>query len=71
MTAFAPVPTNYRATVQRYAAASTFPARLPHGLGLPARLHLNYLLVRIGEGCENARTLWREIRERGYPDTSG
>ncbi len=25
---------------------------------------------RIGEGCENAMALWRELRERGYPGTS-
>ena len=31
---------------------------------------MNYLLGRIGEGCENAMALWREIRERGDPGTS-
>ena len=60
-----------RATVRKYAVADTFPARLPHGPG-PSLLdtHVNYLLGRIGEGCENAIALWREIRERGYPGTS-
>ena len=60
-----------RATVRKYAAADTFPARLPHGPG-PSLLdpHVDYLLGRIGEGCENAMALWREIRERGYPGTS-
>ncbi len=32
--------------------------------------HVDYLLGRIGEGCENAMALWRELRERGYPGTS-
>ncbi|GJD34918.1 ISL3 family transposase ISMno5 [Methylobacterium aerolatum] len=60
-----------RATVRKYAAADTFPARLPHGAG-PSLLdpHVSYLVRRIGEGCENAMALWREIRERGYPGTS-
>ena len=60
-----------RATVRKYAAADTFPARLPHGPG-PSLLdpHVEYLLSRIGESCENAMALWREIRERGYTGTS-
>ena len=60
-----------RATVRKYATADTFPARLPHGPG-PSLLdpHEDYLLGRIGEGCENAMALWRELRERGYPGTS-
>ena len=32
--------------------------------------HVDYLLGRIGEGCENAMALWRELREHGYPGTS-
>ncbi len=32
--------------------------------------HVDYLLGRIGEGCENAMALWRELRARGYPGTS-
>ena len=60
-----------RATVRKYTTADAFPARLPHGPG-PSLLdpHLDYLLDRIGEGCENAMALWRELRERGYPGTS-
>ena len=60
-----------RATVRKYATADTFPARLPHGPG-PSLLdpHVDYLLGRIDEGCENAMALWRELRERGYPGTS-
>ncbi len=60
-----------RATVRRYATADTFPARLPHGPS-PSLLdpYVDYLLGRIGEGCENAMALWRELRERGYPGTS-
>ena len=60
-----------RATVRKYAAAETFPARFPHGPG--ASLldpHVAYLVQRIGEGCENAMALWRELRERGFPGTS-
>ncbi|MGY2052254.1 ISL3 family transposase [Methylobacterium sp. JK268] len=60
-----------RATVRKFASAETFPARLPHGAG-PSLLdpHVAYLVGRIGEGCENAMALWREIRECGYPGTS-
>ena len=60
-----------RATVRKCAATDTFPARLPHGPG-PSLLdpHVDHLLDRIGEGCENAVALWRELRERGYPGTS-
>ena len=60
-----------RATVHKYATADTFPVRLPHGPG-PSLLdpHVDYLLSRIDEGCENAMGLWRELRERGYPGTS-
>lgn len=28
---------------------------------------LPYLQQRVAEGCENARVLWREICERGFP----
>ena len=60
-----------RATVRKYAAADIFPARLPHGAGSSLLdVHVGYLVRRIGEGCENAMALWREIRERGYPGTS-
>ena len=60
-----------RAIVRKYATADTFPARLPHGPS-PSLLdpHVDHLLGRIGEGCENAMALWRELRERGYPGTS-
>ena len=60
-----------RATVRKYAAADTFPARLSYGPG-PSLLdpHVDHLVRRIGEGCENAMALWRELRERGYPGTS-
>ena len=47
-----------RATVRNYVTADTFPARPPHGLG-PSLLdpHVDYLLVRMGDGCENAMAL--------------
>lgn len=59
------------ATVFKYAAADSFPARLPHGPGLSLLVrHMNYIMGRIGEGCENAMSLWHEIRARGYPGAS-
>ena len=60
-----------RATVRKYATADTFPVRLAHGPG-PSLLdtHVDYLLGRMGEGCENAMALWRELRKRGYPGKS-
>ena len=57
--------------MREYAAADTFPARLPHGAD-PSLLdaHVSYLVRRIGDGCENATALWRETHEREYPGTS-
>jgi transposase len=57
-------------TIYKYLAMPEFPQNF-------ARKHLStildpyrdYLDQRWQEGCRNARQLWREIRQRGYPGT--
>jgi transposase len=56
-----------RATVRRFAAASTFPERVPRAR--QARLldgYEGYLEERWCAGCTNASQLWREVHARGY-----
>ncbi len=57
-----------RGTVIRYAKAEAFPERERH-IQRSSILDpfLPYLESRIQIGCTNARELWREIKERGYP----
>lgn len=59
-----------RATMRKYAFAERFPR---HGRRGPGRsildAHLDHLHARLGEGCENAMQLWRELRGRGFPGT--
>ena len=59
-----------RATVRKYAFAERFPRHGRRGpqLSIIDR-YLDYLHARLGEGCENALQLWRELRERGFPGT--
>ena len=60
-----------RGTVRKYAAAGTFPERAAHPLR-PSILDpfLPHLAARHGDGCENAATLWREIRAMGFAGTA-
>lgn len=59
-----------RGTVRRYAQAESFPERAAQ---VPARgildPYLAHLEARLAAGCENARALWRELRDIGFPGT--
>jgi transposase len=55
-----------RSTVGRYLHASTFPERAPRSVPRDTDPYVEYLRKRWSEGCFNARTLMREITERGY-----
>jgi transposase len=59
-----------RGTVRRYAQAESFPERAAQ---VPARSildpYLAHLEARLAAGCENARALWRELRNIGFPGT--
>lgn len=58
-------------TVRKYYEATSFPERKQRRPG-PSILDpfLPYLQQRLGEGCENALQLWREIQQQGYPGSS-
>ena len=60
-----------RATVRKYAFAQHIPR---YGRRGPGRSildpHLGHLHARLGEGCENAMQLWRELRGLGFPGTA-
>ena len=60
-----------RGTVRRYAQAESFPER---AVRVPAHSildpYLAHLEARLAAGCENARALWRELRDIGFPGTS-
>lgn len=57
-----------RTTVRKYFYAEVFPERAKRQ-ATPSMLdsYLPYLEVRHQAGCENAKQLWRELREQGYP----
>ncbi len=59
-----------RATICKYTFAERFPR---HGRRGPGRSildpHLDHLHARLGEGCESAMRLWRELRALGFPGT--
>ena len=58
----------HRHTVRAYIQADEVPHHQRHAR--PASIldpYLPYLEKRLGEGCENASQLWREIVEKGYP----
>ncbi len=59
-----------RATVRKYAFADRFPRDVSRGPG-PSLLdpYLDHLHARLGEGCENAMQLWREVQELGFLGT--
>jgi transposase len=60
-----------RGTVRKYAQAESFPERAvqapAHSILDPYLAHLE---ARLAAGCENARALWRELRDIGFPGTS-
>ena len=49
-----------------YLRASTFPERAARSVPRDTDAYVEYLRKRWSEGCFNARTLMREITERGY-----
>lgn len=59
-----------RTTVHKYCAAETCPERAQRQ-ATPSMLdaYLPYLAVRHQAGCEDAKQLWRELCEQGYPGT--
>ncbi len=59
-----------RSTVLNYLKTDGFPERQKHStFGNILDCFLPYLHQRWSEGCHNARQLWREIKEQGYPGT--
>lgn len=60
-----------RGKVRFYAAAPSFPERKTHYMPSQLDPFLPYLEQRFRAGVTNAQQLWREIRDRGYPGTSG
>ena len=58
-------------TVRKYAYAESFPVPEQRPLR-PSILdpYLAHLQARLGEGCENATLLWRELRADGFPGTA-
>jgi transposase len=55
-----------RDTVRRFLLAATFPERAARAVPRDTDPYVEYLRQRWSEGCLNARTLMREIVERGY-----
>jgi transposase len=60
-----------RGTVRKFADAESFPERAvqPPGRSI-LDPHLDYLEARLAAGCENAMSLRRELRERGFSGTA-
>src|SRR5207245_5201397 len=58
----------HRHTARKYRAFSAAPERrhVRRRLSILAP-HQDYLVERWRQGCRNARALWHEIEERGYP----
>jgi transposase len=58
-------------TIYKYLAMPEFPQKFARKrLSSILDPYRDYLDQRWQEGCRNARQLWREIRQRGYPGTS-
>jgi transposase len=53
-------------TVRKFIASEGFPERAPRVSRSELDAYEPYLRSRWAEGCRNATTMWREIRERGY-----
>jgi transposase len=57
-----------RKTIRRYLRADGFPERAAPGRRATILAPYEpYLRARWADGCHNARQLWREIREQGFP----
>jgi len=57
-------------TVYKYLAMPEFPQRIVRKrIASILDPYRDYLSQRWHDGCRNARQLWREIRQRGYPGT--
>jgi len=58
----------HRHTVQKYSALDAPPRRKPYILKRSAlAAYEAYIIKRWSDGCRNARQIWREIVEQGYP----
>jgi transposase len=56
-----------RVTVRKYLSSPTYPERANTAArGSQLDSYLPFIHKRWVEGCQNARQLWREVRERGY-----
>lgn len=53
-------------TVRKFLRTDSFPDRAQRRRWSSVDPYLDHLRSRWSEGCRNATTLWREIRERGY-----
>ena len=61
-----------RPTVRKFLRASTCPERVPRpGLLSPGSRWEVLLRERWNAGCQNARTLWRDLRDAGFPGSAG
>lgn len=57
-------------TVRKFLATDSFPERAERHYWSSLDPHVDFLRDRWAEGCRNATTLWREVRERGYSGSS-
>lgn len=61
-----------RVTVRKYLRATSCPVRSARRTDLPTLgQHETYLRERWVAGCDNAAQLWRELRARGFPGSTG
>jgi len=60
-----------RRTVRRWTRAGLFPERVCVTRRSTLDYFADYLNQRYEEGCHNAATLWRELREQGFHGRSG
>ena len=61
-----------RVTIRKYLRAADCPVRAPRaGLLSPGSRWEQLLRERWNAGCQNAQTLWQELRGLGFPGTAG